>query len=323
MNIKRTFKSAYAKIEPGEGFNEKTIRLMRQAKSSPAARTTAANGRRPWLMTTLKFGANILVILLVVHLIGIGIGNGLLPAATGGIPTAGPSTTQPTTSAASPTTTTSIVAADDVVVSRDYLQGELVDHIYPRPGDIFVNLGVQRALEDSVNQTKRFFVGLLVVPSDNAIVGFNQFIYNGRTIAEWRELVDLANGTYPYSEYNGDHGGNVTVEAWRQKQAEAKTLDAQTNLDQATDAYKATVTPVNNEKSHLILQAETARLTGLGCQVFIRQIKAEGQGLPNDEYPLLCGLLTADQLRHFPGLAEYGYMIDWVHDDNGVANWDG
>ncbi len=325
MNIKRTFKSAFAKIEPGEGFQTRTAERLQQERLSQKKPVAPAGGRRAWLLTTLKFCANVLVVLLIVHLTGIG--SSLLPAGTGG--TTAETTTTETTAAQTSlsttglTTTPTAIAIDDVVVSRNYKQGEIVDRMAPRPGDIVINLGVQRALEEPANQEKRFYIELMIIPSENEIARFDQYVYNGRTIAEWRVLVDLANGTYPYSEYNGDHGGNVTVEAWQQKQTEAKTLDAQTNLERATDEYQATMTPANHQKALAILQAEAARLIGLGYQVFLRPIKAEGQGLPYDDYPLLCGLLTADQLRHFPGLTEYGYAIDWVHDENGIANWDG
>lgn len=97
---------------------------------------------------------------------------------------------------------------------------------------VIVTQEVQFALDDPGNEEKYFYVQIWAMPPKSVTEQFSMahYVYCGRTIAEWSELMDLADDTYPYREYNRDHGGGVTEEEWKAAVAEAKTLNAKKTI---------------------------------------------------------------------------------------------
>jgi hypothetical protein len=206
-----------------------------------------------------------------------------------------------------------------VIVSSEY-GGGLTDRMAPEPGQVDLDEGIRRALEDPANADAYFFVRIDIVTPEQYENTFSRYIYNGRTISEWYALVDLANGTYPYNEYNGDHGGNVTREQWQAAQQEAKTLDAQENSDAARAQYIAEIEPMLNAALTAREQSELTRLQQLGYDVFFVDTSTWAYTIP--PFRVFAGLLSAEQLTDFAADAQCGYFFDWVHNFDGIVDWD-
>lgn len=223
-----------------------------------------------------------------------------------------------TTSAATPAATpdTRIVA-----VSSEYGGGELDSYISPKPGQAVIAVGIQRALDDAAGEGTYFFVQISILAPEQYANRFGDYIYNGRSIDEWRELIDLANGTYPYGEYKGDHGGNITREQWRAAQEEAKTLDAQANCDTAAAKYNEEIAPMLAKAKSEREQNECARLQSIGYDVFLSDTWAYTGAAEKECYGIFAGVLSAEQLTGFAADAQCGYFIDWVYCGNGVVDW--
>lgn len=193
--------------------------------------------------------------------------------------------------------------------------------ISPGQGQVGIAEGVRRALEDERNAGAYLFVQIDIFPPERYMNAFDDYICNGRSIAEWRELIDLANGTYPYDEYNGDHGGNVT-EARKAAQQAAQALDAQANYDAALAQYSAVIAPMLAEAKARREQNECERLQGLGYDVFFMDTWTYSGAAEKTPQRILAGLLSAQQLGHFAADAQCGYFIDWVYCGDGILNWD-
>jgi hypothetical protein len=234
--------------------------------------------------------------------------------------------TQPTTETDVKPTSTTIRPTwpVEMLVPVDQYQQDLASYKAPQPGHVLITLPVRRAIDDPANQDRIFFVAIGVLSPEFYANLVDNYLYNGRTIAEWHELVDLSNGTYPYSEYNGDHGGNVTREDWIKAQAEARTLDAQVNCDAAIQEYREKVEPQIGKAQAQATDSEMERLTKLGYDVFAYTTWSYSGAQKSKEYfSVKAALLTKDQLLNFPTLINYGYYIDWVHCGDGVVNWQG
>lgn len=180
----------------------------------------------------------------------------------------------------------------------DYNDGGIYCYDSPPQGGIIVYQTLQEALANPRNNDAVFPVTVFASVPEDYSMGFWDHSYNGHTVAEWQELVSLSNGEYPYREYNGDHGGNITEAQWEQAQEEAKMLDAQANLDAAQKEYAEKVEPVLEESKNNRLQSERERLAGMGYDLQV----SEG---------LLTGLLTKEQIDTFPADPECGYFIEW------------
>lgn len=237
-----------------------------------------------------------------------------VPVTASPIPTAIAAATMPTPAA---TPDTRVVA-----VSSEYGGGELDSYISPKPGQAIIAAGIQRALDDPANQGAYFFVQISVLSPEQYANRFGDCIYNGRSIGEWRELADLANGTYPYGEYNGDHGGNITEAQWQAAQTEAKTLDAQANCDAAVAKYNGEIAPMLDKAKSEREQNECARLQSIGYDVFLMDTWAYTEATEKKYYRILAGLLSAEQLTGFAADTQCGYFIDWVYCGNGVLDWE-
>lgn len=208
-----------------------------------------------------------------------------------------------------------------VAVSSEYGGGE-ASYKTPDPGEVLVTEEVRRAAEDGTNEGKYFFVHIYVLAPEQYANNFSGYIYNGRTIAEWSELVDLSKGEYPYSEYNMDHGGSITEEQFQELEKQAKALDAAENYDAAREAYDTIITPMLDEARAEREKAEAGRLKNLGYDVFLAdtwEYKGKGEKQPCE---ILAGVLSKEQITGFAADSECGYMIEWVHNGDGVVDWD-
>ncbi len=224
-----------------------------------------------------------------------------------------------TASAASPAATpdTRVFA-----VSSEYGGGELDSYMSPEPGQAIITAGVRRALDDTAGADAYFFVQISILTPEQYANAFGSYVYNGRSIDEWRELIDLASGTYPYGEYNGNHGGDITKEQWRAAQEEAKTLDGQANYDAATAKYNAEVAPMLAKAKAQRGQSECTRLQALRYDVFFMDTWTYTGAAEKGSYGIFAGLLSAEQLTNFAADAQCGYFIDWVYCGDGVLDWD-
>ena len=217
-------------------------------------------------------------------------------------------------------TTRQAISPDMVVVADQY--PDLGSYMAPEQGQILITSGVKKALDHPANTQFYFFVQLYILPAEQYDHPHKDYVYNGRSIGEWEVLTDLSNGTYPYSEYNGDHGGQVTREQWEQEQAEAKKLDAQENYDAANAEYLDKVWPGIVEAQARATAGEIERLALLGYDVFMYETWSyAGSNHEKKSGTVAAGLLTWDQLLNFPASSLYGYMIDWVHNGDGIVNW--
>ncbi len=211
-----------------------------------------------------------------------------------------------------------------IVKSSDYSVMYTADSLALAKGEVYVYEHVKTALDDPANADGLFFVQINLITPYSYEHSFDDYVYNGRTLAEWAVLVDLANDTYPYSEYNGDFGGDVSEAEWEQAKQEAKTLNAQENYNMGYEEYltyeKTTVTPMI-EKEETV---EFERLKAAGYDVMIYENWAyEGEG-ERVNYPILAGLLSKEQIENFNVSNEYGYVIDWITNGDGqVIDWTG
>jgi hypothetical protein len=218
--------------------------------------------------------------------------------------------------------TTQATTASRVIVRSDKY-ADLSESKAPEQGQVLLSSGLQRAVDDPINNQSFFFIYIYILPAEQYENQSDDYSYNGRSISEWQVLVDLSNGTYPYNEYNGDHGGNVTREQWERAQAEAKKLDAQKNCDAARTEYRDKVWPNIVEAQTQATAEEIERLTQFGYDVFMyRTWSYAGPSKEKQDHFIMAGLVTKDQILHFPAVKRYGYIIDWVHNGDGVINWD-
>lgn len=68
---------------------------------------------------------------------------------------------------------------------------------------------------------------------------------------------------------------------------------------------------------------ELNRLTQLGYNVFIYSTKTHSKSTNFDsENDILCGLLSSEQILDFDTQEKYGYIIEWVRDENGIIDWE-
>ncbi len=229
-------------------------------------------------------------------------------------PSSLPEETVVTTTTANQTTTAS--KALMVVKSDDYTSCSL-DDINMTPGEVMIGAGVDQAMTDPANEQLLFYVQIgIAAPQDREY--FWGFEYEGRTIGEWIELSDLALGFYPYDEYNGDHGGNISVEAFNTLVEQAKTLDAAEVCQAARADYFEQGYPQLLEIQNERTRAEFDRLTDLGYRLFLIEQGDASNGSIQLE---LFSLLTFSQLESFAAHKDYGYQISWVMDESGVVNW--
>jgi len=210
----------------------------------------------------------------------------------------------------------------------DYAGGAAESKAAPLRGKVFIEQGVRHALEDPATNGKTFFVAIEVVDAlgATALGRAEDYIYNGRTMAEWRELADLANGVYPYEEYNGDHGGKVTVAQYEAAVARARALDAEDNRNAAEEAYAAEFQeryPQFEAIRQEAMAAEAARLKELGFTAELYKTweytGAEGE---KTEQTVLAAVLSKEQLARFAADCadpRVCMIVDWVRNGDGAV----
>jgi hypothetical protein len=210
-----------------------------------------------------------------------------------------------------------------VIISTKYKRQETDSYKMPKPGTVIIDNNVQMALNDAANEKGYFYVSIHVIPPEQYVNSSRKYVYNGKSIGEWSELADLSKGEYPYNEYNGDHGGNITKEQWKTAQAQARKLDAQTNYDAAVEEYRGTVEPMLEKARKECEAAELGRLKKQGYDVFMADTwEYEGAG-DKVKRSVFAGLLSKAQLLHFEADAKTGYLIAWVTNGDGIADWPG
>lgn len=199
----------------------------------------------------------------------------------------------------------------------------------PKPGEIRFDEGVYSAVNDPATDDMYFFVQLSLMNNIGAteLGAIEDYLYAGRTIAEWRVLVDLANGTYPYSEYSGDHGGNITEAEYKAAIDEAKTLNAAANLEAAVDEYNAKYETMYPDPEALrmdALVAECTRLKTLGYDVKLYETWTYYGDKQKEYRTILVGLFTKDELlklRDENANPQLAMIVSWVRNGNGIENW--
>jgi hypothetical protein len=105
-------------------------------------------------------------------------------------------------------------------------------------------------------------------------------------------------------------------------QEEAKNINAQETRDAAIAEYEKNVKPMLGEAQNRWESAEIERLSQLGYDVFMYDswtYADEGKKKPQQ---VLTAILTKEQLVHFDADANCGYLIDWVHNGDGIVNWE-
>ena len=216
-----------------------------------------------------------------------------------------------------------------VVDSKQY-QGYIVDYLLPEAGVVILDENVVRAIDDPSTDDKYFFVDLyLRMDMSKTVIGkVDDYVYKGRTIGEWSILTDLANETYPYDEYNGDMGGNITREEYDAAIAEAKTLNAEENQDAAIEEYLAAYDAIYPEIEALrieTLTAECERLQELGYDVRLYDTWTYYGDAQKKDQTILAGLLSKEELlklkdESFKPVASM--VVSWVINGDGIEEWD-
>jgi hypothetical protein len=208
-----------------------------------------------------------------------------------------------------------------IVMSSDYGSSDLDSYLAPKPGQMVTAEGVKRSLKDIKNTGSYFFVHIDVIPPERYSNKTDNYIYNGHSIKEWRELSDLSKGEYPYGEYKGDHGGNVTKAEWEAAQKEAKTLDATKNCKDALEKYNKEVIPMLNTAKSSREKTELERLKKAGYDVFFMNTWEYKSDSEKKYTSILAGLLSSDQINDFSADTQCGYFIDWVYNGDGIIDW--
>lgn len=314
-------KAAFSKIKSSDLFIEKTISQMIQAQTRVVQQKSASPGTRHLVLATVAACLAVTGVIFAWHAFG----RNELFRRTEPTLSIQPTSAVLSNTPATPTDTTgnqpTATSPKSVVDSKNYFGG-LYDMMRPEQGEVFIYPDIRTALSDPDNLEKYYFVQIQVVPEEQYANDFDDYLYNGRAISEWLDLVDLSNGTYPYSEYNGDHGGNVTLEEWTQKQDEAKTLSPQENLDAATDLYYSEILPIIEAANKDCIESENTRLSELGYDVSLSQTWTYLSVSEKQYYTILTGLLTQEQILDFSANEKFGYFIDWVHDGDGIVNYE-
>jgi hypothetical protein len=316
-----TIKAAYSKMSASDLFIEQTISRMIQAKIKVNQRKKANLRTRHLVLATVTACLTVIGVIFAWQAFGRNDHIRRIEPTLSIQPTSAvPADTQatPTETTGNQTTAT---YPKSFVDPKNYIGG-LYSMMRPEQGEVIIYPDIRTALSDPDNLEKYYFVQILVIPEEQYANDFDDYLYNGRTISEWLELVDLSNGTYPYSEYNGDHGGNVTLEEWTQKQDEAKTLSPQENLDEATELYNSNVLPILQTADMDCIESENTRLSELGYDVSLSQTWTHSGDSEKEFYTILTGLLTQEQILEFSANEKFGYFIDWVHDGDGIVNYE-
>lgn len=207
------------------------------------------------------------------------------------------------------------VALSGEIVNPDlyYNSDPYVSHPEAEPGQAVLTFGLEDAVVDPANENSLYFVFIgMVTPVERAnSEGYYGYIYNGKTIAQWEELLSLAQGNYSYTRYNEDHGGNITEEQWKQKKEEALTMNAAENSGAAFKEYSLKYNPITSQSIEDAEDSECERLQNLGYDVYIYEYQINTNGEMRT-YDVLAGTLTKDQILQFSTNPTLEYNISWA-----------
>ena len=343
---KKTYIESMNMLPFSDDFDEKTIEKMReaagkakedrdvarQARDSRSA-AFAKNGFR-WRLTFLStlacviMAASIFVLPMIIKP-GSVKETVILTSATAGESEISAAVESTSAAVSVATETSKDLEAITIVDPKQYAD-VVTDGFLTEPGKVNFDVDVGRAIKDPATDGMYFFVDLFLVMdmSKTEIGKFEDYVYKGRTIAEWRVLTDLANETYPYNEYNGDMGGNVTREEYDAAIAEAKTLDAEENQDAAIEEYLAAYNAIYPEIEALrieTLTAECDRLQELGYDVRLYDTWTYYGDAQKKDQTILAGLLSKEELlklkdESFKPVASM--VVSWVINGDGIVGWD-
>ena len=210
------------------------------------------------------------------------------------------------------------VSLSGEVVSPDlyYSIDKNVSYPNAEPGQAVLTFGLEDAVVDPVNENSLYnalyfvFIGISTPEERANSEGYYGYIYNGKTIAQWEELLSLAQGNYSYTRYNEDHGGNITEEQWNQKKEEALTMNAAENSGAAFKEFSLKYNPITEQSIEDAEDSECERLQNLGYDVYIYEYQTNYDGEMRT-YDVLEGTLTKDQILKFDTDAALGYSISW------------
>ncbi len=217
-----------------------------------------------------------------------------------------------------------------VIDARQYMNMKMDSLKAPEPGEVRFDEEVYSAINDPETGNKYFFVelNLLADMSVTELGNLEDYLFLGKTIAEWRVLVDMANETYPYNEYNGDFGGNVTMAEFEAAIAEAKTLNAEANLASAVEEYNAAFNALYSGPDNFrteALKKECSRLQNLGYDVRLFETWTYFGAGQRSNRTILAGLFTKDELiklRETDAEPQIAVIVSWVRNGDGIMTWD-
>ena len=192
-----------------------------------------------------------------------------------------------------------------------YDQGGMGGMGVPVQGEVLMSAELRAAVDDPANEGLWFNVMIGVLPPEQYENSCDEFVYNGRTMAEWEELYILVPGIYSYSRYNEEHGGNITEEEWLTRQEEAVNLHAQENYDAGKTEYgdKLGMLVFKAQENYRISECERLKAQGYDMFIYGSQILGEGENTCTQSS--LAGYLTIDQIKNFSINPACGYGLEF------------
>ena len=192
-----------------------------------------------------------------------------------------------------------------------YDQGGMGGMGVPVQGEVLMSAELRAAVDDPANEGLWFNVMIGVLPPEQYENSIDEFVYNGRTMAEWEELYILVPGIYSYSRYNEEHGGNITEEEWLTRQEEAVNLHAQENYDAGKTEYgdKLGMLVFKAQENYRISECERLKAQGYDMFIYGSQILGEGENACT--LSSLAGYLTIDQINNFSINPACGYGLEF------------
>ena len=218
----------------------------------------------------------------------------------------------------SASTETSIPAETSVFENRFFVDPLLYDQggksapaVPVVQGEVLMSAELRAAVADPVNEGLWFNVMVYVLPPEQYENSCDEYVYNGRTMAEWEELNELVPGIYSYSRYNQEHGGNISKEEWLTRQEEAVNLHAQENYDAGKTEYGEKYNLLISKAQENCRISECERLKALGYDMFIYGSQTTGEGENAVTQSSLAGYLTKGQIKNFSINPGCGYALEF------------
>ena len=332
--VKNIYRDSMQRLEFRADFDEKTIETMENADRKSSGHSGDTFGKRhfKWQYAALPALACIALVVTFVAYPMIQKQRTVSDSSLGASSSIATNSSFGSSESSRSTDQVGIVSAPQIaLVDASAYSGEGLDSIVaPKAGEVRFDEEVYRAMEDPATDEQYFFVELSPIPDFNAteLGSMEDYEYKERTISEWQVLVDLANGSYPFDEYNGDHGGQITEEEYLAAKTEAKTLDADVSLATAIEEYKAKFDVLYPDLEALrieTIEEECKRLNDAGFDVRLYETWSYYGTGQKDYYPVLAGLLTKTELKAIQAEnanSQLAIMISWVRNGDGLDRWD-